>query len=103
MLATPDQQISLTDPDARSMATRSVSPVVGYLTHNDQMMVGLHGNLNVVTTPEPRPLVAIERASGMVSDICWSGVASISTLRRSTPHLLQSRRSGEGSRWRGTP
>jgi len=55
MLATPDQQISLTDPDARSMATRSVSPVVGYLTHNDQMMVGLHGTLNVVADDAQRP------------------------------------------------
>ena len=27
---------------------RSVSPVVGYLVHDDQMMVGLDGNLNVV-------------------------------------------------------
>src|ERR1700716_4302342 len=29
------------------------------------------------TTPEPRPLVAIERESGSVSEICWSGEASI--------------------------
>jgi hypothetical protein len=29
MLASPDQQISLTDPDSRSMATRG-SGVVGY-------------------------------------------------------------------------
>ena len=27
--------------------------------------------------PLPRPLVAIERASGSLSEICWSGVASI--------------------------
>ena len=30
------------------------------------------------------PIVAIERASGSVSDICWSGVASIVTLRVSS-------------------
>ena len=30
-----------------------------------------------------QPLVGIERASGSVSEICWSGMASISTLRRS--------------------
>ena len=27
----------------------------------------------VPTTPEPRPLVATERESGSVSEICWSG------------------------------
>ena len=30
------------------LATPKASPVVGYLMHNDQMMVGLDGNLNVV-------------------------------------------------------
>jgi hypothetical protein len=33
--------------------------------------------------------VAIERASGSVSEICWSGVASISTLRTSRRRILQ--------------
>jgi hypothetical protein len=28
-------------------------------------------------TPEPRPLVAIERASGSVSEISWSGAAHL--------------------------
>jgi hypothetical protein len=33
--------------------------------------------------------VAIERVSGSVSEICWSGVASISTLRTSRRRILQ--------------
>jgi len=43
------------------------------------------------TRPERRPLVAIERASGSVSDICWSGVASIDALHpNDRPHRGQS-------------
>jgi hypothetical protein len=38
MLATPDQQISLTDPDARSMATSGRgSGVVGYCPSSDKL------------------------------------------------------------------
>src|SRR4051812_19073920 len=42
-------------------------------------MISIHRDLHVVvpTTPDPRPLVAIERLSGSVRDICWSGKASI--------------------------
>ena len=54
MLATPDQQISLTDPDARSMATSGRgSGVVGY---NVQIAVEANHHLIVmheVTTTEP--------------------------------------------------
>ena len=34
------------------------------------------------TTPEPRPLVAIERATGSVSDICESRQSSCDRVRR---------------------
>jgi hypothetical protein len=38
---------------------------------DDQMMLRIHGYLYIVpTTPEPRPLVAIDRESGSVSEIC---------------------------------
>ena len=46
MLATPDQQISLTDPDARSMATSGRgSGVVGY---NVQIAVEANHHLIVI-------------------------------------------------------
>jgi short-subunit dehydrogenase len=69
------------------------------LTKNLAMELGAHGvRVNAVApavtvTPlfnafiDPkkveRPLVAIERASGSVNDICWSTVASICSLRTS--------------------
>jgi transposase len=37
VLATPDQQIQLTDPDARSMATQR--PMLGLLGYNVQIAV----------------------------------------------------------------
>jgi hypothetical protein len=36
---------------------------------DDQMMLGVHGDLDVVAHL-PRPLVAIERRSGSVSETC---------------------------------
>src|ERR1700730_10227275 len=63
---------------------RSVGSVVGYLMHDDQMMVGLDGNLDVVADDAGTAAAGrIERASGSVSEICWSAAASISTLRSS--------------------
>jgi hypothetical protein len=51
MLASPDQQVSLTDPDSRSMATSGRgSGVVGY---NVQVAVDTEHHL-IVTTPQPR-------------------------------------------------
>jgi len=38
--------------------------------------------------PEPRPLVAIERQSGSVSDICLSGEASKCLFNRGQPFQL---------------
>ena len=56
--------------------------------------------------PVPRPLVAIERASGSVSEICWSGAActcspihaaeSLHLLLDAGDLLLQVRRLGLG-------
>ena len=45
---------------------RSVSPVVGYLMHNDQMMVGLDGNLNVVADDAGTALPHLYRARNLV-------------------------------------
>jgi hypothetical protein len=48
-----------------------VAADVGYLMGDNKMMFSVDRDLNVVaTTPEPRPLVAIERESGSVSEIC---------------------------------
>jgi len=55
---------------------------VGDLMGNDKVMFGVEGNLDVVTDlcplgiiPVSRSLVAIDRASGSVSEICLSGVS----------------------------
>jgi hypothetical protein len=47
MLASPDQQISLTDPDSRSMA-RS-----GYFVRNNQVMLRIDRDLHIVTRRRP--------------------------------------------------
>ena len=62
---------------------RSVGPVVGHPRMTTSDDGGLDGNLNVVADDaEPRPLVAISgHRDGQ--RIRWSGVASISTGRRS--------------------
>ena len=69
----------------RCLATAKAATVVtevGHSMRDDQMTLRVDRDLDVVADePEPRPLVAIERESGSVSDICWSGVASIFTLR----------------------
>jgi hypothetical protein len=60
---------------------RSVGSVVGYLMHDDQMMVGLDGNLDVVADDAGTAAAGRHRTGiGIVSEICWSGVASICTL-----------------------
>ena len=55
MLATPDQQISLTDPDSRSMATSGRgSGIVGYnvqvAVDTEHHLIITHEVTNVVTT-----------------------------------------------------
>ena len=42
--------------------------------------------------PDPRPLVAIERASGSVSEICRSGAASICSSRPASRFISCPRR-----------
>jgi hypothetical protein len=43
---------------------------------HDQMVLGVDSGLHIVADHTvPRPLVAIERASGSVSQTCWSGAA----------------------------
>ena len=42
-----------------------------HFVRDNQVMLGIHRNPKLyTTTPEPRPLVAIERLSGSVSEIC---------------------------------
>ena len=61
---------------------RSVGPDVGHLMRDDQMMLGVDGDLDVVAHDAGAAAAGRHRAaSGSVSDICWSGVASICTLR----------------------
>ena len=48
-----------------------IRAAIRHLVGDDQMMLGIDCDLDIVsTTPEPRPLVAIERLSGSVSEIC---------------------------------
>ena len=86
MLATPDQQISLTDPDARSMATSGRgSGVVGY---NVQVAVETEHHLIVTheVTNEVRPVAALPCGQGGEGD---AGRGAARCCRR--PRLLQRR------------
>jgi len=56
----------------------AIRPDVGHLVGNDEMMRRIHGALHVVAdNPAALPLVAIERASGSVREICLSSLAII--------------------------
>ena len=85
MLATPDQQISLTDPDARSMATSGRgSGVVGY---NVQVAVETKHHLIItheVTNVGIRPSAALAHGQGGEGDV---GGREARCRRR--PRLLQ--------------
>ena len=49
---------------------------------NNKTMLGVDGTLNIVPTISlPRPLVAIERASEAVRDICLSSVCIIKVFK----------------------
>src|SRR2546421_8955501 len=53
----------------------SVVAYVGHLMGHDEMVLRIHGVLNIITdNPLPRPLVVIERASESVREICLSSV-----------------------------
>lgn len=46
---------------------------------DDQIVFSIDGNLDVVadnTTPDPRPLVAVDRETGSVSDILLDEIAT---------------------------
>src|SRR5208282_6484766 len=61
---------------------RPIGSLIGYLMRHDQMMLCLDGNLDVVAHNTRAASAGCHRAGmGSVSEICWSGVASISTLR----------------------
>ena len=50
---------------------RPIRALVRHLMRDDQMMFGIDCNLNIVADDtKPLPLVAIERLSGSVSEIC---------------------------------
>lgn len=73
MLAAPDQQISLTDPDARSMATSGRgSGVVGY---NVQVAVDTAHHLIVTREASTQSLgrfCTTKTRSGEIADPAWS-------------------------------
>ena len=88
MLATPDQQISLTDPDARSMATSGRgSGVVGY---NVQIAVEANHHLIVMheVTNDGTDLIAALPCGQRDQDGARRGEARC----RRRPRLLQQRR-----------
>ena len=52
----------------------AVVPLISHLVRHDQMVLRVDGDLHVVADlAVPLPLVAIDRASGSVSETCWSG------------------------------
>src|SRR5579862_8959585 len=54
----------------------AIVPLIGHLVGHDQMVLGVDGDLYIVAdVAVSLPLVAIERASGSVSEICWSGAS----------------------------
>ena len=82
MLASPDQQISLTDPDSRSMATSGRgSGVVGY---NVQVAVDTKHHLIIAheVTNAGSGLRSSERCWQVASSLCWLTGASDVGLSR---------------------
>src|SRR6476646_5929968 len=72
---------------------RSVSPVVGYLMHNDQMMVGLDGNLNVVADDTGTAAAGGHRAGIGIGQryLLVRGSEHLHLEKLETPHLLLQR------------
>ena len=72
---------------------RSVSPVVGYLMHNDQMMVGLDGNLKVVADDAGTAAAGGHRAGIGIGQryLLVRGGKHLHLETLETPHLLLQR------------
>jgi hypothetical protein len=88
MLATPDQQISLTDPDARSMATSGRgSGVVGY---NVQVAVDVEHHL--IITHEVTNVGTDRSQLAHVANEAKATLEVSSRRCRRRPRLLQRRR-----------
>ena len=104
MLATPDQQISLTDPDARSMATSGRgSGIVGYnvqvAVDTEHHLIMIHDVVNEGTDRSQLSAVAKERRqrckwkASMPSPIAATSVArrSWNATKRASPSRCPSR------------
>ena len=99
MLATPDQQISLVDPDARSMATSGRgSGVVGYnvqvAVDTEHHLIVMHEVTNVGTDRSHLAHVAkMTKATLEVTSSMSSPTAATSTAKKSSPATKRASRS----------
>jgi hypothetical protein len=104
MLASPDQQISLTDPDSRSMATSGrCSGVVGY---NVQVAVGTEHHLIVThevmksgsdraqlanIASQAKDVLRVDKLEAVTDRGCFSGEQISPVTRPALPSRYQSR------------